>query len=90
MGRPISIYEKICNDNGFQLKEVEFSNVWFSYLISGLIRKGLNPHSRKEGEPLNSLSINLQNFLLPFTQKLDSVFKVRKDVAKLTFEKTTY
>ncbi len=71
----------------WQVIENQFINIYVSYLFSRIIRKLLNPKDRKEGEPLSSFSILLQNVLLPFTQLLDPIFKVKKDVAKLAFVK---
>jgi len=58
-----------------------------SYFVCGAIRKLLNPKSRQEGEPLNSVSVFLQKITLPLTMGLDKIFKSRKDIAKLEFVK---
>jgi hypothetical protein len=55
--------------------------------MAGVIRKGLNSSSRKEGEPLNGISNLLQNLSLPLTKILDKIFTSNKDVAKLEFER---
>jgi hypothetical protein len=55
--------------------------------LAGLIRKGLNPSSRQEGEPLNWISTQLQNVFLPFTKFLDKIFTSEKDIAKLEFKR---
>jgi len=83
--RPVSYYADLCRQNGFLLEETDYINIQISYYVSGIIRKGLNPASRKEGEPLNKLSINLQNITLPLTRVLDTVFPAKKDVAKMVF-----
>lgn len=85
--RPVSAYQEIAEKNGLQLIETKFIDIYISYLVSGSIRKGLNPSTRKEGEPLNGFSIFLQNITLPITKQLDKVFKAKKDVAKLVFQK---
>ncbi|MBT8229932.1 MAG: class I SAM-dependent methyltransferase [Bacteroidia bacterium] len=85
LGRPVRYYEDICKEAGFMLSGKEFINIRSSYYISGLIRKLFNPSSRKEGEPLSSVSIILQKMTLPFTKLLDKIFKSKKDVAKLEF-----
>lgn len=87
LGRPVSYFESICKPMGFKLKSAKFLNIQASYLMAGAIRKGLNPSSRVEGEPLNKLSINLQNGLLPLTKALDKIFKVDRDLARLIFER---
>lgn len=86
-GRPVSYYEGICQQHGFVLASSKWINIRTSYYISGAIRKGLNPKSRVEGEPLNSISVLLQNLTLPLTRQLDKVFTSRKDVARLEFSR---
>jgi len=87
LGRPVQHYEKICTENGFKLVEVEFINIFTSYLVAGFTRKVLNPSDREEGEPLTGFSVGIQNALLPFTKFFDKIFKVKKDLGKLVFEK---
>lgn len=86
-GRPVAHYEKLCKEQGFELKSVEFININVSYYACGAIRKGLNPGARKEGEPLNGTSIFLEKALLPITKQLDKVFKVEKDLGRLIFHR---
>lgn len=86
-GRPVSYYEKVCNQHGFQLVGAKWINIRTSYYVSGAIRKGLNPKSRVEGEPLNGISVFLQNLTLSVTRHLDKVFTSRKDVARLEFRR---
>lgn len=87
MGRPVDYFGGICAERNFKLKEVSFVNIQASYLMAGAIRKGLNPSNRKEGEPLNKLSLGLQNGLLPLTKALDKVFTTNRDLARMIFEK---
>lgn len=87
MGRPVKYYEELFNKHGFTLEEVVFSNIQISYLVCGAIRKGLNPSSRKEGEPLNGISIFLQKITLPITKILDKIFPAKRDLARLKFVK---
>lgn len=87
LGRPVSYYSKIMNENGFKLVSKEHINIRISYYISGAIRKLLNPSTRKEGEPLNKMSIIIQKLTLPLTKVLDKVFTSEKDIAKLEFRK---
>lgn len=84
-GRPVSYYASICAQHGFELASTKFINIRTSYYVSGAIRKGLNPRTRVEGEPLNGLSVLLQNISLPLTRQLDKIFTSRKDVARLEF-----
>jgi SAM-dependent methyltransferase len=86
-GRPVSYYEGICRQHGFALESTKWINIRTSYYVSGAIRKGLNPKSRVEGEPLNGISNFLQNVTLPVTRLLDKVFTSRKDVARLAFRR---
>ncbi len=87
LGRPVLYYSKIMEDNGFKLISKEHINIRISYYISGTIRKLLNPSTRKEGEPLNKISIILQRITLPLTKILDKVFTSAKDIAKLEFKR---
>ncbi len=87
LGRPVSYYSKMMEDNGFKLQSASYINVRVSYYVSGMIRKVLNPSTRKEGEPLNKISILLQKITLPLTKVLDKLFTSKKDVAKLEFKK---
>lgn len=87
MGRPIEYYEKIFSKHAYRLQQQEYINIYVSYLACGAIRKGLNPATRKEGEPLNKFSTILENALLPITKVLDNVVKVKKDLAKMEFQK---
>jgi SAM-dependent methyltransferase len=86
-GRPVSYYSAVCQKHGFELVETSFINIRSSYYVSGAIRKGLNPKNRVEGEPLNAVSVFLQNITLPITKLADKVFTSRKDVAKLHFKR---
>lgn len=87
MGRPVAHYEKICQEKGFELKEVAFININVSYYVCGAIRKGLNPTTRKEGEPLNGISTFLQNATLLITKQLDKILPAKKDLARMTFRR---
>jgi len=87
LGRPIAYYENKFLGNGYKLRDTSYINIRVSYLMAGMIRKGLNPASRKEGEPLNSASVFLQKMLLPVTKTLDNIFISKRDIAKLVFEK---
>lgn len=87
LGRPISFYSNIMKDNGFKLISKKHINIRMSYYISGAIRKLLNPAIRKEGEPLNKISIILQQITLPLTKVLDKVFTSERDIAKLEFRR---
>jgi len=87
LGRPVSYYQKAFESNGLKISTTSFINIRVSYFVCGAIRKLLNPKSRQEGEPLNSVSVFLQKITLPLTMNLDKIFKSRKDIAKLEFVK---
>jgi SAM-dependent methyltransferase len=87
MGRPIDLYAKICEAQGFKLKSTEHINIRASYLVCGAYRKGLNPPSRKEGDPLSPLSFRLQQISLPFTKLIDKVLASPTDLTKMVFER---
>lgn len=86
-GRPVSYYNEIMSSHGYELVKTKPINIRSSYYVSGAIRKGLNSSARKEGEPLNGVSVLLQNISLPFTKILDKIFTSKKDVHKLEFKK---
>ena len=85
LGRPVRYYADLFGKSGFQLGEVEFINIHASYLTSGAIRKGLNSSTRQEGEPLNKLSVSLQNIILPVSKQIDKLWTKAQDLAKLEF-----
>jgi len=87
LGRPVEYYSAIMSDYGYGLETTKFINIRTSYYVSGVIRKVLNPGSRKEGEPLNKLSEILQIATLPITSIADKVFKSNKDIGRLQFRK---
>ncbi len=87
VGRPVDYYESIGIAMGFKLVKTNFINIQISYLVCGAIRKLFNPEQRKEGEKLNKVSIFLQNVALPVTSILDKIFKTKRDLGKLVFER---
>lgn len=87
LGRPVAYYESFMKKAGFTLLSKKFINVRVSYYVAGMVRKGLNPGTRKEGEPLNKLSNIIQLVSLPITKLLDKVFTSPKDVARLEFKR---
>ncbi len=86
-GRTVDFYKELFDINGFELKSVEFINIQTSYLMAGATRKLLNRKNRIEGEPLTRFSVAVQNILLPITKTLDNVFKAKRDLGMLIFEK---
>lgn len=88
LGRPVQYYADIMYQHGFTLKSTRFINIRISYYVCGAIRKLLNPGNRKEGEPLNKISVILQNVFLPFTAILDKIFTSQKDLCRIEFERT--
>jgi len=84
-GRPISYYEHICNQHGFELVKKDFINIRVSYYVSGIIRKVFSAKTRQEGEVLSAVAVFLQNITLPITILLDKIFRSNKDIAKLEF-----
>ncbi len=86
-GRPVSYYESICKESGFELEEVKFINIETSYAVAGVTRNWLNSKSRAEGEPLNKPSLLIQSVLLPVTKVLDNVFTSKRNMGRLKFKK---
>lgn len=87
-GRPIEWYTKRFKSHGFQSLSNEFIHINVSYYVCGAIRKLLNSPNREEGEPLNRLSIVLENLLLPITKQLDKIFRAERDLACISFTKS--
>lgn len=87
MGRPVEYYAAICKKEGFELESVKFINIQSSYLVSGAIRKLLNPSTRKEGQPLTKFAEFAQRATLPITAVLDNVFTVKRDLARITMKR---
>lgn len=87
MGRPVNYYRDLVEEVGFELVETKFINIQVSYWVCGIIRKLLNPSSRKEGQSMNKLSIFLQSATLPFTSILDKVFVAKRDLGQLVFQR---
>lgn len=87
MSRPPRYYAELVRPHGFELREIRHINVYTSYLLAGFTRKVLNKNDRQEGEPLTPFSLTLQRMALPLTKRLDKVFKVKRDVAKLEFRR---
>ncbi len=87
--RPVGHYTKLVNAHGFELVNTSYINIRTSYYVCGALRKGLNPKTREEGQPLTKVSLALQNLSLPFTKVLDKIFVSKKDVAKMEFQRVS-
>ena len=87
LGRPVSYYKEIFEQNSFKLIETEFLYIQISYLICGAIRKVFNSRKRKEGEPISRPAYYLQRIFLPITSILDPIFKEKRDLAMLHFKR---
>jgi ubiquinone/menaquinone biosynthesis C-methylase UbiE len=86
-GRPVDFYKSKFESYGFKLVDKRFINIGVSYYISGAIRKVFNPSNRAEGEPITKISELLQKLTLPITKLLDYVYRPKRDLAKLEFER---
>ncbi|PSR55669.1 hypothetical protein AHMF7605_20250 [Adhaeribacter arboris] len=87
MGRPVSTYATILKNKGFQLVATQYLPIHASYYVCGAIRKVLNPRTRAEGEPLNKLSLLLEDFTLPITRIIDKFWIQKREVTKMEFQK---
>ncbi|MGZ5221305.1 MAG: class I SAM-dependent methyltransferase [Chitinophagaceae bacterium] len=87
VGRPVAYYENILKSNHFELVSSQSLPIQASYYVCGAIRKVLNPGSRKEGEPLNRLSVILEKITLPITSILDKLIPSNRDVMLLKFKR---
>ena len=87
LGRPISYYNAEMVKHGYRCVNVEFINIYVSYLMAGVFRKTLNKRSRKEGDPSSRISLFLQKTFLPLTKLIDPLIKKPKGLAMLHFKK---
>lgn len=87
LGRPVSYYADIFNNNGFTLHATRFLPVRASYIVCGAIRKLFNSRSRKEGQPISKTSRVLQTMTLPVTKLLDKIIPAKSDLCMLCFKK---
>ena len=83
--RPIAYYASIMREYGYVLAEARMLDIVASYYASGAIRRGLNPATRKEGEPLTPISLAAQRLVLPVTKVLDRLLPLQKDMARMRF-----
>ena len=67
---------------GYHFYEVE-SEDGMTYLL--VTRKLLNSTKRKEAEPLSTVSLGVQNVLLPVTKMIDPMFPSNREFAQLSF-----
>lgn len=88
MGRPISYYSNLMDKHGFNIQSVDFLNIDVSYIMAGLSRKLFNSTNRKEGDPLSSISLQIQKTCLPFTKRMDPLVRWNRELAMLKFSKT--
>ncbi len=85
VARPAEYYRQICHAHGFEQKVVKHINIRVSYYCCGVIRKLLNPSSRKEGEVITGFSRLMQKIALPVTKQLDKIFPSSKDLGFMLF-----
>lgn len=86
-GRPTHYYETLFSKHQFVLGKTTFLNIHISYFVSGVIRKLFNPRTKKEGEPISTISRILQKSTLPVTAALDPLLKRKRELAMLHFRK---
>jgi len=87
LGHPVSFYESICKEAGFELIDTAYINIQVSYLLCGIIGKVFDSASRKEGEPMNGLATGLQNIALAISKPLDKIFTAKRDLGRLHFKR---
>lgn len=85
MARPVNYYSDFLGKFDFYLRAKKPINIRMSYYVSGIMRKGLNPKSRKEGEPLSAISTLGQKITLPLTRLIDNLWNVEKDLVMLEY-----
>ena len=86
--RPPEYYAGILGEHGFRHVGTDMIDTVASYYVCGALRKGLNPSTREEGQPLTPLSLGLQRALLPVTKVLDTILTHRRDLARMRFRRT--
>lgn len=85
LGRPVSYYQSLFGDEGFDLVQTKFLPLQASYYTCGVIRKVFNSPGRKEGEPISKVSYWLEKITLPITRVLDHIIPSGRDVGMLRF-----
>lgn len=87
VGRTMEFYkDQVCKNN-YGFESAEYLDIQVSYYMLGAIRKLFNPGSRKEGEPLNSLSLTLQKMAFGITKLLDGWMPAKRDLTLMVFAK---
>jgi ubiquinone/menaquinone biosynthesis C-methylase UbiE len=86
-GRPVTYYQQLLTRNGFDLNKTEFLPIQASYYVCGAIRKLLNSHRHREGEPFTKISLSAQRLAMPVTTLLDGVIPSTRDVAMIEFQR---
>ena len=87
--RPPEYYAGILGEHGFGHVGTDMIATAASYYVCGALRKGLNPGTREEGQPLSALSLGLQRALLPVTKAFDTVIPHRRDLARMRFRRVS-
>lgn len=87
VGRTLEYYQDQVCRHGYAFESVEYLDIQVSYYLLGAIRKLFNPGSRKEGEPLNPLSLNLQKAVFGITRFLDRWLPAKRDHTLMVFSK---
>lgn len=87
LGRPVEYYASIAAPQGYEIEKTEFINIEASYLVSGSIRKLLNPSSRKEGQSFTKIADISQRLSLPITSVIDRFVKRKRDLAMIILKR---
>jgi len=87
VGRTLKYYKDQVTKHGFQFESVEYLNIQVSYYVMGAIRKLFNSKTRREGEPLSPLSLNLQKSVFGLSRFLDRWFPANRDHTLMVFRK---
>jgi len=87
IGRTSNEYRSLFIANNFELDEIKFISLHWSWLVCSSIRKLFNSKGRQEGEKETSAAKFLQRLALVITKPLDKLFPVERDLAMLHFKK---
>lgn len=84
--RPVGYYQTIMEKCGFELTDVKYISVFFSWLTSAVIVRLMSHRNRKEGESISSMAITCQRACLPLTRLFDRLFTKQRGLTKMLFE----
>jgi SAM-dependent methyltransferase len=77
-GRPVTWYQKECEDHGFSLVETKYQETYISHRTFMYLCRLLDRRKQREGSPISKLHLAIERGTLPITKHLDRRIKNRK------------